>query len=314
MAASSWTSYHGRVRFRAWPAVVLAFCLLLAACQGVLVHEVRSEYSHIQVRDFGRQRALIFEGESEIRTIETLIDRDEPLKLQHAYAQTMAGAMLYRPDAQSGLMIGLGGGALLRFFNHYFPALRLDVVEIDPAIVSVARDYFGAVPAAGSRVIVADGYEYLERSPERYDLILVDAHLNPNEKTDAFGVPTDFKSVAFYRNLRARLRPGGVVAFNMLEGREAGPYLAGIRRAFPATHTYRPSLTGNIIVFASPDVLPDGEDLRWRARSLDALGNYGFSFEQTLEEGKMKSSLSKGDDSCAKSGGMNGCSRSRPRS
>jgi len=251
---------------------------------------VRSEYSHIQVRDFGRQRALMFEGESEIRTIETLIDRDEPLKLQHAYAQTMAAAMLYRPEAQSCLMIGLGGGALLRFFNHFFPALRLDVVEIDPVIVTVARDYFGAVPALGSRVIVADGYEYLGRSAERYDLILVDAHLNPNEKTDSSGVPTDFKSVAFYRNLRARLRPGGVVAFNMLEGRDSGPYMEGIRRAFPATEAYRPSFTGNIIVFASLDPLPDGGELRRLARVLDARGGYGFSFDRLLEERKMKPS------------------------
>jgi spermidine synthase len=272
-------------------SIAFIVCLLLAACRGELVHEVRSEYSHIQVRDFGRQRALMFEGESEIRTIETLIDRDEPLKLQHAYAQTMAAAMLYRPDAQSCLMIGLGGGALLRFFNHFFPALRLDVVEIDPVIVTVARDYFGAVPAPGSRVLVADGYEYLERSAERYDLILVDAHLNPNEKTDSSGVPTDFKSVAFFRNLRERLRPGGVVAFNMLEGRDAGPYMEGIRRAFPATEVYRPSFTGNIIVFASLDPLPDGGELRRRARVLDARGGYGFSFERVLEERKMKPSL-----------------------
>src|SRR5438105_2659132 len=210
-------------------SIAFIVCLLLAACRGELVHEVRSEYSHIQVRDFGRQRALMFEGESEITTIETLIDRDEPLRLQHAYAQTMAAAMLYRPDAQSCLMIGLGGGALLRYFNHFFPALRLDVVEIDPVIVTVARDYFGAVPAPDSRVIVAGGYEYLGRSAERYDLILVDAHLNPNEKTDSSGVPTDLKSVAFYRNVRERLRPRGVVAVNMLAGRGAGPYVQRIR-------------------------------------------------------------------------------------
>jgi spermidine synthase len=99
------------------------------------------------------------------------------------------------------------------------------------------------------------------------------------------------KSVAFFRNVRERLRPGGVVAFNMLEGRDSGPYMQGIRRAFPATDTYQPSFTGNIIVFASAEPLPDRDELRRRARALDARGGYGFSFERVLDERKMKASL-----------------------
>lgn len=248
------------------------------------MHEVKSDYSHIQVRDFGRQRALVFAGDSDIRAIETLIDREQPYRLQHPYTHALAAGLLYRPDAASCLMIGLGGGALLRFFNHYFPELQLDVVEIDPAIVTVARDYFGAVPGPRSRVIVDDGHEYLRRSTERYDLILIDAHLHPGEKTDSSGHPSTLKTETFYRNLRERLRPRGVVAFNMLEGRDSKAYVESIRAAFPATDGFRPSLTGNLIVFAGSSPLPDEAELRARARALDARADYGFSFQRLLEE------------------------------
>jgi spermidine synthase len=258
----------------------IAVCFLLAACQGILVHEVRSEYSHIQVLDYGWQRALVFAGDN---TVETLIDRREPHRLQHPYARTVMAGLLYRPEASSCLLIGLGGGALVRFLDHYFPQVRLDVVEIDPAIVAVARDYFGTVPA---RVFVEDGREYLRRGGERYDLILIDAHLHPDARTDASGHPLTLKGEEFYRSVRERLRPGGVVMFNMLEGRDAEAYLEGIRAAFPALAVFRPSRTGNIIVFAALQPLPDDAELRARAQKLDGTGDFGFSFERLLEERK----------------------------
>lgn len=246
------------------------------------MHEERSEYSRIQVLDFGAQRALVFAG-PELNTIETLMDRGEPHRLQHPYAHAMAAGLVYKPDARSALLIGLGGGALVRFFSHYFPQLRLDVVEIDPAVVSVARDYFGTVPG---RVFVEDGREYLRRSAERYDLILIDAHLHPGERTDSSGHPLSLKSEMFYRSLQARLQPGGVAVFNMLEGRESKAYLEGIRAAFPVVDVYRPSRTGNIIAFGTA-VAVDHATLVARARALDRRADYGFSFERLLQERKI---------------------------
>ncbi|HEX9434450.1 MAG TPA: fused MFS/spermidine synthase, partial [Burkholderiales bacterium] len=188
-------------------ALLLAsLCLALGACQGVLVHEVKSDYSHIKVIDYGSRRALYFVGDKELDLVETLIDLREPYRLQHPYAQAMTAGLLYRPEPNSVLLVGLGGGALVRFLNHYFPDVRLDVVEIDPAVVEVARDYFGTRPVPGTRILVADGRDFLARSTERYDLILLDAHLYPSELTDGTGHPLSLRTEAFYRSLHERLR------------------------------------------------------------------------------------------------------------
>lgn len=266
---------------------LVGLCVLLASCQGTLVHEVRSDYSHIQVRDFGSRRALVFVGDKQFGMIETLIDREQPHRLQHPYGRTMAAGLLYRPDASSCLLIGLGGGALVRFLGHYFPRVELDVVEIDPAVVAVARDYFGTVP---KRVFVEDGREYLRRSARQYDLILIDAHLHPDGRTDSSGHPLSLKSEAFYRSLRERLRPGGVAVFNVVEGFESNAYLEGIRAAFPAMDVFRPPWSGNLIVFAALQPHPDDAELRRRARALDQRADYGFSFQQIVDERKISGS------------------------
>lgn len=266
--------------------LLAAYCFLLASCQAaVLVHEVRSEYSQIQVIDYGSRRALIFTGESGHQAVETLIDLSEPHRLQHPYARTMMVSLLYRPDASSCLMVGLGGGALVRFFNHHFPEMSLDVVEIDPAVVKVSREFFGTVPGPRTRILVEDAFDYLRRTNERYDILMMDMHLNPNEQTDRSGVPLHLKAAAFLRNLHERLRPGGIAMFNMIQGSDTAAYIEGIRAAFPATEVYRPTNSGNMIVVASPAPFRQGEaQLRERARALDRGERYGFSFERLLDE------------------------------
>ncbi|MGH8673347.1 MAG: spermidine synthase, partial [Burkholderiales bacterium] len=192
---------------------------------------------------------------------------------------------LYRPQATSCLLIGLGGGAMVRFINHHFPDVRLDVVEIDPAVVAVARDFFGTIASPHTRILVADGRDYLERAAERYDLIFIDAHLHPGEHTDGTGHPLSLKSEEFYRSIHSRLNAGGVVMFNVLVGSDARRYIDSIRNAFAAIAVYRPRGTGNLIVFASAQgPLAGDTELRERARALDRRGGFGFSFERVLED------------------------------
>ena len=264
--------------------LVLGLCLFLAACQGVLVHEVRSDYSHIRVVDYGTRRALLFVGESRIDVVETMIDLTESHRLQHPYASAMMAGFLYRPEASSALLVGLGGGALVRFLNHHFPDLQLDIVEIDPVVVRVAREFFGIAEGPRTRIFVADARDYLLRTTNRYDLIWLDAHLHPSALTDSTGQPLNLKTAVFYQSLHERLQPDGVTLFNVINGRDASAYISSIRAAFAATEVFRPPSGGNVIVVARTNApLPGDGELRARARALGLRGDYGFSFERLLE-------------------------------
>jgi spermidine synthase len=241
---------------------------------------VQSPYSHIRVIDRGSQRALYFDDD---KYIQTLIDRSAPYRLQHAYARAMMVGLLYPPHPTSVLIIGLGGGAFVQFLNHYFPDVQLDVVEIDPEVVRVAREYFGTTAGPKTRIFVGDGREYLQRASERYDIIFLDAHLHPREGTDATGHPLSLQTQAFYRSLRERLRPGGVAVFNMLSA-SANGYLATICPAFAATQVVWTPLRNNTIAVTRPEgALPDDATVLARAREMDRR-DPGFSFERILEE------------------------------
>ncbi len=235
--------------------------------------------------DSGNQRALYFVGERDINVVETLIDLQQPHVLQHPHSRAVMAGFLYRPNVSSCLMVGLGGGALVRFINHSFPEVRLEVVEIDPAVVTVARDFFGVSAGPQTRIFVEDGRDYLARTGERYDLILIDAHLYPSDRTDSTGHPLSLKTERFYRSIHERLNPGGVVMFNVIAGPDARGYLDSIRRAFAESDVYRPKQTGNVLVFAAPRAPLAGEaELRIRAREFDRRGGYGFSFERLLDD------------------------------
>ncbi|HEX5613289.1 MAG TPA: fused MFS/spermidine synthase [Burkholderiales bacterium] len=259
---------------------VAALCLLLVCCGGTLIHQRRSDFSDIRVLESGAYRYLQF-GAS--RVVETLMDLREPHRLQHPYSRVAMLGFLYAPQTRRCLLIGLGGGAMVRFINHHFPQVRLDVVEIDPAVVAVAREFFGTGEGAQTRIVVADGFEYLERSSQTYDLILVDAHLDPDKRTDASGHPLTLQSEAFFASIQRRLEPGGVVMFNSLAGAESRRYVAGIRSAFGAVDLFEPPGSGNVIAFASPRTLPGERELRERAAALDRRGDFGFSFDRLLE-------------------------------
>ena len=265
------------------PLLVL-WCLLLAACQGAPVHEVRSEYSHIKVVDYGSRRALLFVDESgKADVVQTLIDLKQPGRLQHPYARTMMTGLLYPAETTSVLLIGLGGGAFVHFLNRQFPELRLDVVELDPAVVKVAREYFGTIENARTRIFVGDGRDFLQRAAGRYDLILLDAHLHPGAETDKTGHPLSLQTQAFYRSLHERLQPGGAALFNLIARGEERAYIDSICRAFSATEVLWTPARGNVIVVAQPGPMPDDATLHARARALDGRGDYGFTFDGLLE-------------------------------
>jgi hypothetical protein len=53
--------------------------------------------------------------------------------------------------------IGLGGGTLPTAFSRILPQAEIDNVEIDPAVVRVARKYCNFRPTAKNKVVEEDG-------------------------------------------------------------------------------------------------------------------------------------------------------------
>lgn len=190
-------------------AVLPVLLLGTAQAEQPLLHSERSLYRQVFVYGDSYTRCLCFTRECRVGR-QSCIDLKQPDRLMFEYTQLMLGALLLDPDPRSILIIGLGGGTLPRTLAKLLPNAEIDVVEIDPAVVRVARQYFGYEPGAHQRVYQEDGRAYVRRmlrTLQRYQLIMLDAY-------DQQYIPEHLLTQEFLTQVRSLLAPNGIVAAN----------------------------------------------------------------------------------------------------
>ncbi|WP_306607178.1 fused MFS/spermidine synthase [Azonexus sp.] len=191
-----------------------------------------------------------------------------PWSLELAYTrEMMAGLLLRDPHKwpRSALLIGLGAGSLAKFIYRNFPDCRITVVEINPQVEFIARQYF-KLPDDVQRlsVQIACGADYLQTCSRQFDLILSDGF-------SADGRPGMLDTLAFYQNCAARLSDGGLFCVNLLREKGFKQSVDRIKEAFSGQISVFPSCdSGNTIVFgrANQPVEITLETLRERASEL----------------------------------------------
>lgn len=241
--------------------------------------EAKSQFSLVRIRTKGSLRAMMFVRDSGQEVVESMLDLSKPHELQVPYTRYMFLSYLFQPKQESALMIGLGGGSMVHFMNHYDPAVKLDVVEIDPKIVEIAEKMFGVKSEGNVNVQVADGLEYLRTTEKKYDAIYMDAFLKPSRDTDNTGVPLRLKTANFYRGLQARLNPGGVLMINVNMHERINEDLKTIESAFPYVYVFKAPGSLNYVVAAST-IKFKFADLTANAEKIDQRFRTSYSFRQ----------------------------------
>jgi spermidine synthase len=249
---------------------------------GRLEHEEMSAFSHIRVRRDGDVRALTFVRDDGREVVQSRVSLTAPQTLVSPYARSMFASYLYQPHPRRVLLVGLGGGAMVRFLSHHEPQVHVDAVEIDPAVVRLADEYFGVRSGGNVRVHTADAVTFIGSTADRYDLILMDAFLRPSSDTDATGVPTRLKTEAFLGRVRQALAPGGVVAFNVNEHASMADDIAAVAAAFGPVAVYGAPPADNTVVIAAERGMPTDDELRGRVAALDARFGGALSFADVL--------------------------------
>ncbi len=112
-----------------------------------------------------RMRLLLVDGAMQSAQYLDPLLEDE---LAFEYMREFEWAFRLHPSARRVLLIGGGGFAYPRFFLKNYPEKSIDVIELSPTIVEIAREYFGLRALEAQypdrlRVIVGDGHRYLEK-------------------------------------------------------------------------------------------------------------------------------------------------------
>jgi spermidine synthase len=243
--------------------------------------DVESEFSHIRIYDRLGRRYLMFVRDNGQEVVESALDIDDPDRLALRYTQLMFAGHLLQPEPERVLLIGLGGGSMVRFMRRFMPEIRITALDIDPAIVALAEEYWAVAPGENLDVLTEDGFRYIGRGGEPFDTVYLDAFLKPSMATDEEGAPLAMQTVDFYRQLRDRLTEGGVLVININVTPGTDEDLATLRTVFPQLYLFE---AGNLIVVASPsEERVSRARLRDVARGLDRGGDYGFTFAGFLD-------------------------------
>lgn len=244
-----------------------------------LVKEIHSKYSHIKIVDYGSLRSLLFVRDSGEEVVESTLDISSPQTLFLLYTQKMFASFLFGDMPKKVLLAGLGGGSMVHFINYYFPKIQMDIVEIDPEIVKIARDYFALKENKMNKIILADIYKYLNSSKNSYDVIFMDAFLKPSQETDSTGVNLKQKQKEFFDNLKKNLSPKGVVAFNINYHKEYMKDIQTMKENFPNIYIFHKEKAGNIIVICSTEKQRYSKEfMQKRGEWLDREFKPNFSF------------------------------------
>ena len=194
----------------------------------------------------------------------------------------MFASYLYQPHPRRVLIVGLGGGAMVRFLTHHEPQVQIDAVEIDPAVVRLAGEYFGVRAGGNVRVHTADAVAFVESTADRYDLILMDAFCVRRAAPTRPACRQPLKTLAFLGRLKQVLAPGGVVSFNVNEHASMADDIAAVTTAFGQVAVYRSPPSDNKVVIATAGAMPTDDELRARIGALDARFGGALSFADVV--------------------------------
>ena len=217
----------------------ILFLLLIFLIPGVYplqpLHQSSSYYGAIKIVDKGDLRYLLVDGSSQ-GCIYKSVDQS-----CFGYVHTLS--QMY-DGKDSSLLIGLGAGSLAKEMHFE------DIVEIDPKIADIAKEYFGF----NGQVTIDDGRHYIRTTDKTYDTIVIDAF-------SGYGIAGHLITLEAFNEAKSRLNPGGTLVLNTLGLEDAKlqeSVLATLQEAFTNVAIIKiGSGIPNYVFFASDSQVPE---------------------------------------------------------
>jgi predicted membrane-bound spermidine synthase len=178
------------------------------------------------------------------------------------YTQQMA-ALTIAQEPQSVLVLGGGAFTLPQYLGEQLPNTHIDVVEIDPELLTISRDYFNYQGPSNVTEIFTDARTYVNTATKQYDVILVDVYGDAS-------IPFSLMTREYGQAVGELLTPDGLLVANIIGGMRGGPcqqVLRALDAAYRTELSYawykneqgRPDKRGNyVIAYSRTNMAPRG--------------------------------------------------------
>lgn len=251
------------------------FCLLIALfistfasnCYAKVIHQERSVYRNILVDEKDGIRCLKFNVKSAQSRQSCLYSNDKD-RLVFDYTKLLFSSLLFTQEINNVLIIGLGGGTVSNVLHQLYPQANIHNIEIDPAVIKVAKQYFDFKENKQVSSQVIDGRIFVKRAlfkDTRYDLIILDAF-------NGDYIPEHLMTKEFQVELKQLLTPKGILASNTFSTSKLYKYeSATYFDVWHEFHQVRPKENSNRIILVSPAKLPSQKEIANKAEALHPL-------------------------------------------
>lgn len=167
----------------------------------------------------------------------------QSVAVDERYTADVWDAMLPQRQPASALILGLGGGAIAQLMTRRWGPLPIVGVEMDPAVVWLARHEFGLDELAHLSIVTADAFDWVARCEQRFDAIAVDLYTAGKMAHGVLGA-------SFLRDVRRLLTLRGEAAFNLWRSAYLSDQLRRVERVFSVMSIVEAD--DNLIVHAAP--------------------------------------------------------------
>jgi spermidine synthase len=243
-----------------------------ALAQRTIIHEERSQYRNVVVTEFNNQRCMLFNVRRGDMN-QTCMDLRDPRRLVFNYTRMSFAGLLLNPEPRRILVAGLGGGTIPTVMHEMFPEAHIDVLEVDDAVLRVARQYFNFREDHRMVAHVVDARVFIKRAALRrisYDYIVLDAFSGEY-------IPEHLLTREFLEEVSQILTPDGVVVANTFSSSRLYDHESVTYQAvFGEFYNFKQARSGNRIILAQKKALPPRGELVMPARALlERLRPYG---------------------------------------
>jgi hypothetical protein len=215
---------------------------------GALLASTEDGQGTICVHQLGQHRFLTFGNAVE----QSCYNIAQPHRLEHVYTQAMMLGPLLHAAPASALILGLGGGSLVRALRRVLPGIHITAVESRAAVIDLARQWFGLdEDDALLELVCEDAAGFLQQGVAQFDLIFADLYL-------AEGVNPLQNTRDFLDACRAHLGERGILLLNhwCSEFRDSQQSRQALREVFGEQTLELQVQGGNVITFAFRGSLP----------------------------------------------------------
>ncbi|GAA6203795.1 fused MFS/spermidine synthase [Thalassotalea sp. SU-HH00458] len=260
---------------------LLLICLLFSV-SGIsfanVIHKERSLYRNIIVEDNYNLRCLKFNVKTS-KTNQSCLYKNNPNKLVFNYTKLLFSSLLLLDNPPENILIvGLGGGTMSNTLHQLYPNAKIENIEIDPAVIKVARQYFSFFENDNITSKVQDGRIFVKRAAlkkQKYDWIILDAF-------NGDYIPEHLMTKEFLQETKTLLSENGVLSANTFSVSELYAHESATYKAvFGDFFNVRNRKNSNRIILTANSALPSGEVIVERVKKLaKQLSTFGVDIAQ----------------------------------